>query len=93
MRTRAQIKNLRHSSLYHHSKNKHIRFGLSLYNINRVMGPSINYVRIKGGWGGQHQCIQMRTRGEGGSDHDQNTHFVRRFIENATLPEPFKERL
>ena len=23
--------------------------------------------------------------GGGGSDHDQNTHFVRRFIENATL--------
>ena len=27
----------------------------------------------------------MRTRVEGGSDRDQNTHFVRRFIENATF--------
>ena len=32
----------------------------------------------------------MRTRGEGGSDHDQNTHFVHWLIENATILEPFK---
>ena len=34
--------------------------------------------------GGQQQ------RGE--SDHDQNTHFVCRFIESATISEPFKTR-
>ena len=28
----------------------------------------------------------------GGSDHDQNMHFVRRFIENPTISEPFKPR-
>ena len=31
----------------------------------------------------------MRTRGEEGSDHDQNTHFVRSFIKNATMFEPY----
>ena len=53
------------------------------------MGPSINDVRTWEGWGGQHQCIQMRTRGEGGSELDKSTHFVHMFIENATISESF----
>ena len=32
----------------------------------------------------------MRTRGEGGSEHDQKYAFVCRFIENATISETFK---
>ena len=36
--------------------------------------PLITYA-ARGGWGGQHQCIQMRTRGEGGSEHDQKYAF------------------
>ena len=28
--------------------------------------------------------------GGGGSDHDQNMHFVCRFMENATISKPFK---
>ena len=35
----------------------------------------------------------MRTnafKGGGGSDYDQNTHFVRKFIRNATISESFK---
>ena len=51
--------------------------------------PLITYAP-RGGWGGQHQCIQMRTRGEGGSELDKSTHFVRMFIENATISESFK---
>ena len=31
-------------------------------------------------------------KGEGGSEHDQNTHFVRRFIENASISITFKVR-
>ena len=60
-------------------------------------GPYINYVGTYGGWGGGGGgwgSTLMHTneyKGEGGSDHDQNTHFVRRFIENATISEPFKE--
>ena len=36
--------------------------------------PLITYAS-RGGWGGQHNCIQMRTRGEGGSEHDQKYAF------------------
>ena len=63
-----------------------------LYITNLGLGPSINYIRTEGGWGGQQQCIQMRTRGEGGSELDKSTHFVRMFTENATLSQSFKDR-
>ena len=31
-------------------------------------------------------------KGQGGSKHDHNTHFVRRFIENTTIFDTFKDR-
>ena len=53
--------------------------------------PSITYAPRGGRWGGQHLCIQMRTRGEGGLNMTKSTHFVRRFIENATISETLKD--
>ena len=44
--------------------------------------PLITYAS-RGGGGGQLHTNAYK--GGGGCDHDQNTHFVRRFIENATL--------
>ena len=50
--------------------------------------PLITYASW--GVGGSTPMHTNEYKGREGSDHNQNTHFVRRFIENATISEPFK---
>ena len=66
-----------------------------------AQGPSINYVRIYGvdvfgGGGGGGGSTLIHTNackgGEGGLNMTKNTHFVRMFIENATISETLKDR-
>ena len=46
------------------------------YQIFHIRGiPYISYTSRGMGGGGQHKCIQLRTSGEGGSEHDQNYAF------------------
>ena len=54
--------------------------------------PLITYA-TRGGGGvntNAYKCIQG---GRGGLNMSKNTHFVRSFIENATISEPFKNRV
>ena len=55
--------------------------------ISRAL-PLITYASSGGGGVNcnAYKCVQG---GRGGSDHDQNTHFVRSFIKNATMFEPY----
>ena len=65
--------------------------GLDFPNTHKRLGglPLITYAPR--GWGGQHLCIQMRTKGRVGLNMTKSTHFVRRYIENATISETFKD--
>ena len=54
--------------------------------------PLITYA-ARGGGGvntNAYKCVQG---GRGGLNMTKNTHFVRRFIENATISETFKDRV
>ena len=52
--------------------------------------PLITYAPRGGGGvnSNAYKCVQG---GRGGLNMTKNTHFVRRFIENATIPETFKD--
>ena len=58
-----------------------------MYEMNRGL-PLITYAPM--GSAGSTLLHTNAYKGEGGSQHDQNTHFVRSFIDNATISETLR---